>query len=73
MKIREYLNEGKGAIRSIVQDIIRHNKNKKKPLSYEYILTTAQEHGLYDKHMLPDLQSEIESAGFEIDYDKWFV
>lgn len=73
MKTHEkYLNEytqNWGKIREIVNDIIRHNKNKKKPLSYEYILVTAQEHGMYDKHELPDLQGEIEDAGYEIDYD----
>ena len=75
MKTHEkYLVESSmGKIREIVNDIIRHNKNKKKPLSYEYILVTAQEHGMYDKHELPDLQGEIEDAGYEIDYDNWFI
>jgi len=75
MKTHEkYLNEytqNWGKIRSCVNDIIKtHKKGKSVPVPYYLILDICGEHGIY-KDDLPDIQGELEDAGYEIDYDRW--
>jgi hypothetical protein len=71
MKIYEkYLEEDAplSKIKECAKKIIKEHGNKNKPISFSHILDVGQDFHFY-KDDLPELQSQIEDMGYEIDYD----
>jgi ribosomal protein L24 len=55
-------------IRKCVKEIIKHHPNKSKSINFEDICDIASKYHFY-KDDLPEIQSQIEDAGYDIDYD----
>jgi len=65
----KYLGEDKEMddIVDCVAEIMRLNRNKRKPLPYDDILDICDEYKLY-KDALPEVQAQLEDAGYTINY-----
>ena len=55
-------------IEACVNEILKKHRNKRKPIPYDDVLEIASQRRLY-KDDLPEIQCQIEDAGYIIDYD----